>query len=191
MLKTIVLEGARGTGKSTVSRLLRNHIFGSTLINPTGFSDDGEEGLKKIQDYYKSLMVYLKSLHESDHTFTVIFDRIFFSEMVYSQYYKSYNFMDMYDELCKQLLEYSDELYIYFFVIRDRQELQKRLMRDKVELFENIEESVDQSLIQQEGYERLFDHFLDTWWHQNHLKVYRIETSHYTPEELKNEIIKE
>jgi deoxyguanosine kinase len=36
-MKVVIIEGARGTGKSTVARKIREQISEITLVNPTGF----------------------------------------------------------------------------------------------------------------------------------------------------------
>lgn len=191
MLKVIILEGPRGTGKSTVARLLRNAIEGSTLINLTGFKEDEDKGLSKIRRYYLALNEYLTSLKNTGEDFTIIFDRTFFSEMVYAPLYKSYDFSEMYKCLCELLLDSADSVEIFFLTVYDREEFAHRLTRDKVELFGSVEESVDQSLAQQRGYQQVFDNFTDEWGHSSNMKLYKIDTSFLTPEDVKNEILGE
>lgn len=191
MLRIVVLEGPRGAGKSTVARLLRSAVEGSTLINLTGFKEDGDTGLKKIRMYYKSLHMYLELLSTSNEDFTIIFDRTFFSEMVYSPLYKSYDFTTLYDYYCKDLLRVADTLDIYFLTVWDRDILGERLTRDKVALFGHVEESIDQSLSQQRSYQQLFDNFIDMYGEHSYMNLYKIDTSHMTPEEIRNSIIKE
>lgn len=189
MLTVKIIEGPRGVGKTTVARLLRNRIEGSTLINLTGFKADGEEGFKKIKRYYIALQGYLDALKKSGEDYTIIFDRTFFSEMVYSPLYKSYDFKEFYDHLCRELIENVDKLEIYFLTLYDREEMARRLVRDKVGLFDSVEESVDQSLSQQRGYKDLFDNFLES--HDNSQFIFRtFNTADYTPDELKDIIIR-
>lgn len=187
MLKVIILEGPRGTGKSTVARLLRETIDGATLINPTGFGTDGEEGLHKISEYYQSLDGYLHDLASADNEYTVIFDRTFFSECVYSRIYKSYNFKPVYDYLLTSLLACADSVHLFFMKIEDEVELAKRLSRDKVKLFDHVEESVTQSTKQQQYYENLFEGIESKFVEKGGYMV--IDTSKLTPAEVKMKIM--
>lgn len=182
MLKVIIIEGARGGGKSTVARLLRNSIEGSTLINLTGFKESGPKGLEKIEAYYDGVCLYLEALAASHQDFTVIFDRTFFSEMVYAPLYKDYDFTSTYNRLCRHLLRIAGSLEVYLFTVGDNDVLGNRLMRDKVELFGSIEESVHQSLIQQSGYQKLFVKFEQDYKDNLHMEFLEIDTAGLTPE---------
>lgn len=156
MLKLIILEGPRGTGKSTITRKLRDKVDGATLINLTGFKADGDEGLKKIKKYYDAMDTYIHHLAMSPHMYTVIFDRTFFSEVVYSQIYKSYDFTTAYRYLVNSLFDCADELHLFYLRLSDKDKMRERLNRDKVQLFDKIEESVAESFKQQEYYDALF-----------------------------------
>ena len=188
MLKLIILEGPRGSGKSTVARELRNSVEGSTLINPTGFKDDGEQGLHKIASYYDALESFLKSLSDSSETFCVISDRMFFSEVVYSRIYKKYDFLPIYHRLLTSLLDYVDELHVFYMKTSDEEVLKQRLNRDKVQLFDKVEETIAQSTRQQHHYDKLFDdigiHLIDE---KGSFNV--IETSGLTPQDVKETIL--
>lgn len=188
MLKLIILEGPRGSGKSTVARELRNSIEGSTLINPTGFKDDGGQGLRKIISYYEAMEQYLKNLSSSIETFCVIFDRTFFSEVVYSRIYKQYDFSPAFEWFFNSMLAYTDELYLFHMKLSNEEELRERLNRDKVQLFDKVEESVVQSTIQQQHYDQLFDgiqnRFIDSTRSFN-----VIETSGLSAEDVKKTIL--
>lgn len=182
-MKITILEGARGTGKSTLAFKLRQRMESTTLINFTGFKDDGEAGLFKIQEYYFSWLRLIQSL--SNHDSTYIFDRFYFSEMVFSSLYKEYNFGTVFYSLNEHLVSLSDtvEIDIIFLAINDNEELEKRLIRDKIP-FANVEESVNQSLIQQEMYMTIFKRLCGK------LNIHMIDTSCKTNEEVYDEIVK-
>nr|MDH3154359.1 hypothetical protein [Bacillus licheniformis] len=97
----IILEGARGTGKSSVAYKLRRRLKHSTLINPTGFHEDGDKGLAKISNYYEGIfdLLYKWKARVSDNT--TILDRFFPTEMVFSSLYKEYDFHQKFKSLCK------------------------------------------------------------------------------------------
>ena len=188
MLKLIILEGPRGSGKSTVARELRNSIEGSTLINPTGFKDDGGEGLRKIISYYEAMEAYLKALSASSETFCVIFDRTFFSEVVYSRIYKDYDFNPAYEWFLNSMLNYTNELDLFYMKLSNEEELRERLNRDKVQLFDKVEESVAQSTKQQQYYDQLFDGIQSRFiGHPRSFHV--IETSGLSTEDVKKTIM--
>lgn len=149
-VKLIILEGTRGSGKSTMAQHLRSTIWGSTLINPTGFSDDGYEGLKKIDAYYDALFEMIMALERSKFDHTILLDRFFFSEQVYSQMYKSYDFTQAFWYYLGKLMSIAD-VKVFLFET-SREELEKRLQRNKASLFDNIEESADKSIAQQLRY---------------------------------------
>lgn len=188
MLKVIILEGPRGTGKSTVGRLLRDTIEGATLMNPTGFGTDGADGLHKITEYYQSLDTYLHELASADSEFVVIFDRTFFSEWVYSRIYKSYNFTPMYDYLLTSLLSCAESVHLFFLSIESEEELAGRLSRDKVKLFNHVDESVAQSTKQQQYYKQLFDG-IENKFVEKRGGYMMIDTTGITPAQVKEKIM--
>lgn len=164
-LKVICVEGARGEGKSSVAQALRHSIFGSTLINLTGFTDTGEEGFSKISNYYRAIVMDLLANLKGDYT--IIFDRMFFSEMVYSRLYKDYDFTERYHELCKQLAGVmrmtGGDFYLYYFNTSDREELARRngLRKEagKALLFDSVDESTLQWIRQQQEYKSVMADF--------------------------------
>lgn len=158
MLNVIIIEGPRGSGKSTVARELRNQIDGLTLINPTGFKEDGKTGLDKITDYYQALDSYLNSLARSEQLFNVLFDRTFFSECVYSNVYKSYDFLPSYSIFLNSMLSCANHISLYYLTVDDDEELAQRLTtRNKVGLFDNlISDDISNIRTQQLYYDEMF-----------------------------------
>lgn len=188
MLEIDILEGGRGTGKSTVAFKLRQLTPETTLINPTGFHMDGFEGLVKVTSYYKTWINLLREL--SSHDSKIVFDRFFFSEQVFSQLYKEYDFKDTYTQLLDSLESLSElgvKVNIFFLIINNEKELQQRLMRDKVP-FGKAEESVTQTLEQQNLYESLFN---SIYYNRSSdmFRVYTIDTSGKTNEEVYEELL--
>lgn len=183
-LQIDIFEGGRGTGKSTIAFKLRQKTPETTLINFTGFHTDGEEGLRKVSHYYESFMMMLFSMvgHESKF----VFDRFYFSEQVFSQFYKEYDFTDKYNLLNAFLEDLADmvDINIFFLTINDKDELKQRLMRDKVP-FGKAEESVEQTFKQQEEYAKLFN----TLKYKNGIRIHTIDTSGKTNDEVYDEIV--
>lgn len=133
-VKLIICEGARGTGKSTVTRALRNKLHSATLINFTGFRDDGDVGLAKISAYYDAWLTALESMAsvEGGENTYIVCDRFFMSEWVYSALYKTYNFSEKYDELLERMSKLDMEMYYFYFELPKDSVLEERLIRDKV-----------------------------------------------------------
>jgi thymidylate kinase len=100
-----IFEGARGTGKSTLAFKMRQRTPETTLINFTGFHTDGEAGLWKATYYYKTWFKYLFQMY--NHDSKLVFDRFYFSESVFSNLYKEYDFLNTYLELNEMLEQLS------------------------------------------------------------------------------------
>lgn len=197
-MEIVILEGCRGTGKSTLAFKLRQKTSPTpTLINFTGFHDDGEQGLSKVHRYYYEWLEMFWNLrrHESQY----IFDRFYFSEMVYSQLYKDYSFKDSFwefsDWLHRIACHEGVRITIFNLTINDEDELRQRLIRDKVP-FGKAEESVEQSLKQQELYKNMFNDMVKVYSGVNglrdaNLQVHIIDTSNKTTDEVYAEIVKQ
>lgn len=194
-MEITILEGARGTGKTTLAQKLRQTTSNSTLINFTGFNQDGEEGLRRVTDYYKAFMGMFLRLAKHDSKF--IFDRFFFSEMVYSQLYKDYDFEDVYKELLfdlEVLAHHGAKINILYLTVNEKEELKRRLIRDKVSFF-NVDENVEETMKQQNVYKDVFDdlftkHLMNNDAVHKNLHIKLIDTSHKTNEEVYNDILK-
>lgn len=188
--KVIILEGPRGAGKSSVAQALRHSIEGSTLINLTGFKMRGPEGYNKISYYYRAWMELLSNMNGD---YTLIFDRTFFSEMVYSTLYKDYDFKSRYFELCEELMTTIGEigdLYLFYLTVDDDEVLGQRLIRDKVKLFDQVPEDVVESQRQRREYDYIMKNFMLTYWDRKELHFTRLDTSHQTVESIRNSIMR-
>ncbi|MER2007926.1 MAG: hypothetical protein ABS939_10815 [Psychrobacillus sp.] len=178
-MKVFVFEGSRGVGKTTQATNVRQKVSEITLVNPTGFHANGEKGLSKIAHYYDAWIKFIMEM--SEHDSTLIFDRFFFSEKVFSMY-KDYDFSQYYEFFLKKLIAYSD-VTVLFFTINDEAELKKRLIRDKVP-FGDVEESVEQTMKQQNEYREVLIEAQDKFG----LDIIEIDTTGKTPEEIEKEV---
>lgn len=151
MVKVLILEGHRLTGKSTVARYLRNRVNYATLINPTGFPEDKNHGLFKITNYYIAWVEFIEKFKGQDVLF--IFDRHMFSEMVYSKLYKQYDFAPYFDILLRKLVQVAD-VEVIFLELTDEDELKARSKRDKVN-FADVAEDLEELAKQRNGYREL------------------------------------
>lgn len=188
-MEITLFEGARGTGKSTLTFKIRQLMSETTLINFTGFHQDGEEGLLKVSEYYNSWMSLLFSL--SGHKSSLVFDRFYFSEYVFSSLYKEYDFnahFEKYNEFLEDLSNMGVKINIFYLTLSDKNELKERLMRDKIP-FGKVDESVSETLKQQEKYDGMFNYI--EYMHTNeNLKIHRIDTSGKSPDEVYDEVMK-
>lgn len=182
-MKNIIVEGARGTGKSTVTKILRENILNSTLINFTGFNEGGDDGFRKTLKYYNSWFNFFHGLKETDMIF--IHDRFYFSEMVYSFLYKDYNFEEDYQIFNHRIKNNFDEVHLILLVTDSEELLYNRLNRNKKLLFGRVNENVTESLKQQ----YLYKHFLDRIPKITGIKYHVIEVGDLTPEEISQKII--
>ncbi|UUV47088.1 thymidylate kinase [Bacillus phage vB_BanS-Thrax5] len=188
MAHITIIEGTRGSGKSTVARKMRDKISEMTLINFTGFHDDGYEGMKKVYRYYINWISTLHGFCKED--IKIICDRFFFSEQVYSQLYKDYDFTDRYNFLAKELFVLSQiglDVDIVFLKVEEEEILQQRLMRDKV-AFAEVAENAKESLRQQEGYEKVFNDFYMKHVGNGTIRLHTIITDNLSPEEVEAKV---
>ncbi|WP_259345497.1 hypothetical protein [Priestia aryabhattai] len=186
MSKLVILEGARGTGKSTAAFKLRQLTKSSTLINFTGFHDDGKEGLQKIKDYYYNWFQLLRNMKWKVKDQLIICDRFFPSEMVYSTLYKDYDFTSTYNMLCMELSTLADEVILLNFTINDENELSQRLIRDKVP-FGKAEENVKETMRQQDLYKhsiKQLQNISSQYFRDKSVKVIDIDTTGKTIDEI-------
>lgn len=189
-MKNVVVEGARGLGKTSITRYLRDKTTNSTLINYTGFNESGEEGCDKIVNYYSKWSEFFNSLRVEDMTF--IHDRYFFSEMVYSSLYKSYNFRPFYDMFVHQIPLTFDELTVVFLYTTRPDELLRNLHRDKAQLFGKVNEDVTESLAQQLRYLQLAKELKATIQYKDQyskMQVVSIDVGGKSVEEVGEEIL--
>ncbi|NBI28663.1 hypothetical protein [Chengkuizengella marina] len=187
-MKLIILEGARGSGKSTLARRMRESINYATLVNPTGFKDDGNIGLLKIKNYYDSWAMFLHQTQDIQET--LIFDRLFFTERVFSELYKSYDFSNVYENLCRNLTLFTNQIDLVYLTISDPKELKIRLNRDKVQ-FANVRESIEETFKQQEKYDKVIEDFEDKYYTENKVRIHKIDSTYFTFDQLFNKVMEE
>ncbi len=132
--KLIVVEGAQGAGKTTVTDYIRNTMNYTNLYRLCGTSDPSEEGKKKTTIMYRDLLEYVSKLENC--SINLLFDRTFFTEENYCRLgYKEYSFSDIYDELLEKFSKLDFKIYYVTLYLEDESVFEKRLDRKgKVEL---------------------------------------------------------
>jgi len=121
MKKIIIIEGCDGVGKTTLIETMAKKIDGSLIIKNTTKPNDGSPyERKKIKKRYCEILNLIKNC---DNNTTVILDRYFPSEVVYSikRGYDAFE-DDWYKVFEEKLLE---EKCIYVYLTRDFSEIKK------------------------------------------------------------------
>ena len=185
-----IFEGCRGSGKSTITSHLRQKTSGTTLVNPTGFADNNQEGLYKISTYYNAWMAFLNSM--ADHDSKIIFDRFHFSERVFSILYKNYDFEMKYTEVTNALYELATKgvkINIFLFTVSNPAVLARRLNRDKIP-FAHAIESANESIKQQEQYIEIMNELKKIYLPHSNFKIHTIDVSYQTIAEIYEEVLR-
>lgn len=131
--KIIVVEGAQGAGKTTITDYLRYSIKHTNLYRLSGISDSTITGLEKSKKMYYDLMDYMKKMENLD--INLLFDRTFFTEENYCRLgFKEYSFSEVYNELLDRFSKLDFDIYYITLYLEDESLFEERLKRDgKVE----------------------------------------------------------
>ena len=187
MAKLTILEGARCGGKTGLAVYLRQMVFGTTLINFTGFSEDGEEGRRKSHYYYWAFIEMFKELPADVH---IVCDRIFLSEVVYSRLYKDYKFS--FESMLFNLAQHND-IDIFFLTV-DEEHIGQRLNREKAALFDKVDDGVSEIIKQQNEYAKVFDEvrdYLDRKGLAAKVRILPVDTSGKTLDDVREEVLRQ
>lgn len=126
--KIIIVEGAQGAGKTTVTDFLRYAVKYTNLYSLTGTSDSSIEGKKKATIMYDNLLNYMKTLENL--SINLLFDRTFFTEEIYCRLgFKDYSFTDVYERLVEELSKMDFKIFYFTLYLKDEGQFEKRLAR--------------------------------------------------------------
>lgn len=149
--KLIVVEGAQGAGKTTVTDFLRHSLSYTNLYRLSGTSDSSIEGKKKSEEMYYDLLEYIKKLENK--SINLVFDRTFFTEENYCRLgKKEYEFTDVYEKLLKQFSNLDFEIYYITLYLKDTNQYAKRLDRKEKAVIKYAKFESENSIKQQEVY---------------------------------------
>ena len=149
--KLIVVEGAQGAGKTTITDFLRYSLSYTNLYRLCGTSDSTKTGLKKATDMYETLLDYVKNLENL--SINLVFDRTFFTEENYCKLgKKEYSFTEEYNKLLERFSKLDFEIYYITLYIEDENLYNERLQRDSKATFKNSAFGVENSINQQRVY---------------------------------------
>lgn len=154
--KIIIIEGAQGTGKSTITDYLRYSIPYTNLYRLSGINDVSKNGKEKVTKMYDALINYIKNLEGAG--INLLFDRLFFSEEVYCRLgLKDYNFDDEYEKLLSELANMDFDIYYITLYLGDTEVYAKRLDRPGKANYNNSPFNKENSVKQQSEYLKISD----------------------------------
>lgn len=149
--KLIVVEGAQGAGKTTVTDFLRYSLSYTNLYRLCGTSDSSKEGKKKAEEMYINLLEYIKKMENK--SINLVFDRTFFTEENYCRLgKKDYTFTDVYEKLLEDFSKLDFEIYYITLYLEDEEIYNTRLDRKDKATFKNSKFEAENSINQQKVY---------------------------------------
>ena len=149
--KLIVVEGAQGAGKTTITDFLRHSLSYTNLYRLCGTSDSTKTGLKKATDMYETLLDYVEKLENL--SINLVFDRTFFTEENYCRLgKKEYSFKEEYNKLLERYSKLDFEIYYITLYLEDENLYNERLKRAQKAVFKNSAFGVENSIGQQRVY---------------------------------------
>ena len=171
--KLIVVEGAQGAGKTTVTDFLRHSLSYTNLYRLSGTSDSSIEGKKKSEEMYYDLLEYIKRLENK--SINLVFDRTFFTEENYCRLgKKEYEFTDVYEKLLKQFSNLDFEIYYITLYLKDTNQYAKRLDRKEKAVIKYAKFESENSIKQQEVYLEMANEIKEKY-----TKIYVINLQNY------------
>ena len=171
--KLIIVEGAQGAGKTTVTDYIRHSLKYTNLYRLSGTSDKTIAGKEKAIKIYDALNVYMKSLENT--SVNLLFDRTFFTEENYTRLgFKDYSFSDVYYDLVKKLNDMDFDIYYITLYLEDVSEYEKRILRKDKAIVDYAKFEAQSSINQQKVYLEMAEELKGL---APNIKVYNVETS--------------
>lgn len=154
--KLIVVEGAQGAGKTTITDFIRYSLPYTNLYRLYGTSDSTVTGKQKAKDMYIDLLEYMKKMENK--SINLLFDRTFFTEENYCRLgKKAYSFTDVYENLLDNFAKLDFDIYYITLYLQDENEFAKRLNREGKAIFKGSEFGLENSVNQQRTYLEIAD----------------------------------
>lgn len=149
--KLIVVEGAQGAGKTTITDYIRHSLKYTNLYRLSGTSDSSPAGLEKSKEMYYDLIDYIKKLENK--SINLLFDRTFFTEENYCRLgKKEYSFTEVYNKLLEQFSKLDFEIYYITLYLEDTSQYKKRLSREGKANVDYAKFGTENSIEQQNTY---------------------------------------
>ena len=181
--KIIVVEGAQGAGKTTVTDFLRYSLSYTNLYRLCGTSDSTKTGFLKAKNMYETLLDYLEKLENL--SINLVFDRTFFTEENYCRLgKKEYSFTEAYEHLLERFSKLDFEIYYITLYLENEELYEERLERSGKAAFANSNFEVENSKSQQKVYLEIAEEIKQKY---SNINVLNIRTDRPL-EEVKEEI---
>lgn len=149
--KLIVIEGAQGAGKTTITDFIRYSLSCTNLYRLSGTRDFSPTGLEKSISMYEILLDYIKKLENT--SVNLLFDRTFFTEEVYCRLgKKQYSFTEEYNKLLERFSKLDFDIYYVTLYLDDESKYAERLERSGKAVYESSKFGVENSITQQKEY---------------------------------------
>lgn len=181
--KLIVVEGAQGAGKTTITDFLRHSLSYTNLYRLCGTSDSSETGLQKAKTMYEDLLDYVQKLENL--SINLVFDRTFFTEENYCRLgKKAYSFTEVYNKLLEKFSKLDFDIYYITLYLEDESLYNERLARSGKAIFETSKFGVENSIGQQRVYLQMAEEIKEKY---PNIKVINVKSDRPL-EEVKQEV---
>ena len=182
--KIIIVEGAQGAGKTTITDYIRHAVPYTNLYRLSGTADSSKEGKIKAKKMYEDLVDYIEKLQNM--SVNLLFDRTFFTEEVYCRLgFKDYTFSDVYEKLLEKLANMDFELYYITMYLSNEDEFEKRIKRRGKATNKYAKFNKQSSINQQNAYLKLADEIKEKYKNINVVMVDNCRPEATVKEEIK------
>lgn len=152
--KIIIIEGAQGAGKTTVTDYLRHKIPYTNLYRMCGTADSTKAGLKKAEKMYEDLLEYIEKMQNL--SINLLFDRTFFTEEIYCRLgFKEYVFTPVFEKLLEKLNTLDFEIHYITLYLEKEETFEQRLQREGKGVTAYAKYKPESSISQQREYLKL------------------------------------
>ena len=183
--KIIIVEGAQGAGKTTITDYIRHAIPYTNLYRLSGTADSTPTGRAKSEKMYIDLVDYIEKLQNM--SINLLFDRTFFTEEIYCRLeFKEYTFSDIYEKLLNRLANMDFEIYYITLYLSDENEFEKRLNRAGKAKNAYAKFNKQSSINQQNAYLKMSDEIAEKYPQINVVKLDNCRDEKVVKEEIKN-----
>lgn len=182
--KIIIVEGAQGAGKTTITDYIRHAIPYTNLYRLNGTADSSPTGREKSRKMYCDLVDYIEKMQNM--SINLLFDRTFFTEEIYCRLgFKEYTFSDIYKELLDRLSKMDFEIYYITLYLKNENEFEKRLSRGDKTITKYAKFNKQSSINQQNEYLKLADEIALKYPNINVIKIDNSRDEEKVKEEIK------
>lgn len=182
--KIIIVEGAQGAGKTTITDYIRHAIPYTNLYRLNGTADSSPTGREKSKKMYWDLVDYIEKMQNM--SINLLFDRTFFTEEIYCRLgFKEYTFSDIYEELLDRLSKMDFEFYYITLYLKNENEFEKRLSRGDKTITKYAKFNKQSSINQQNEYLKLADEIALKYPNINVIKIDNSRDEEKVKEEIK------